>query len=187
MRVAAGAIAIAAAGAQIAACGGGRHQHPPVSERSPSLACGQYIDTRPPTPDYTVVLGVVALPTAPRSPALQTGSSGESNPAIRLFAKTGLLIRTGTRFELAIPPAWAGRLRLLAEAPCLRAAVDQERGSQPARADRPRHAVPRTAAAPGPDAVVTEPAEVRLRRWRLEDTGRVAVMAEDRWLSPWST
>jgi RimJ/RimL family protein N-acetyltransferase len=34
---------------------------------------------------------------------------------------------------------------------------------------------------------VTEPAEVRLRRWRLEDAARVAVMAKDRWLSPWST
>jgi RimJ/RimL family protein N-acetyltransferase len=30
-------------------------------------------------------------------------------------------------------------------------------------------------------------AEVRLRRWRLEDAADVAVMAEDRWLSPWST
>jgi RimJ/RimL family protein N-acetyltransferase len=30
-------------------------------------------------------------------------------------------------------------------------------------------------------------AEVRLRRWRLEDAGGVAVMADDQWLSPWST
>jgi RimJ/RimL family protein N-acetyltransferase len=30
-------------------------------------------------------------------------------------------------------------------------------------------------------------AEVRLRRWRLEDATRVAVMAGDEWLSPWST
>lgn len=30
-------------------------------------------------------------------------------------------------------------------------------------------------------------AGVRLRRWRLEDAGDVAVMAEDEWLSPWST
>lgn len=29
--------------------------------------------------------------------------------------------------------------------------------------------------------------EVRLRPWRLEDAGDVAVMAGDRWLSPWST
>ncbi len=30
-------------------------------------------------------------------------------------------------------------------------------------------------------------AEVRLRRWRLEDAADVAVMAEDPYLSPWST
>jgi RimJ/RimL family protein N-acetyltransferase len=30
-------------------------------------------------------------------------------------------------------------------------------------------------------------AEVRLRRWRLEDATGVAAMAEDQWLSPWST
>ena len=30
-------------------------------------------------------------------------------------------------------------------------------------------------------------AEVRLRPWRLEDATRVAVVAEDPWLSPWST
>ena len=30
-------------------------------------------------------------------------------------------------------------------------------------------------------------ADVRLRRWRLEDAADVAVMADDRWLSPWST
>jgi hypothetical protein len=83
-----------------------------VSQRSPSLACRQYIDTRRPTPDYTVVLGVVALPIAPRSAALQTWPSGESDPSTRLFAKTGLLIKTGTKFDLAIPPAWAGRLRI---------------------------------------------------------------------------
>ncbi|HET6864984.1 MAG TPA: GNAT family N-acetyltransferase [Solirubrobacteraceae bacterium] len=30
-------------------------------------------------------------------------------------------------------------------------------------------------------------AEVRLRRWRLEDAERVTVMAGNEWLSPWST
>jgi hypothetical protein len=113
MRGVAGAVAIASAGVLIAACGGGGHHNPQrVSQRSPSLACGQYIDTRPPTPDYTVVLGVVALPIAPRAAALQTAISDSADPSARLFSKTGLLIRTGTRFELAIPPAWAGRLRI---------------------------------------------------------------------------
>ncbi len=30
-------------------------------------------------------------------------------------------------------------------------------------------------------------AEVRLRRWRLDDAADIAMMAEDPWLSPWST
>ena len=29
--------------------------------------------------------------------------------------------------------------------------------------------------------------EVRLRRWRLEDAADISVMAENEWLSPWST
>ncbi len=111
MRGVVGATAIAAAGVLLAGCGSaGKHQSRLVSQGSPSLACGQYIDTHRPTPDYTVVLGVVALPTAPKAVALQTSASGD--PSIRLFAKTGLLIRTGTKFELAIPPAWDGRLRI---------------------------------------------------------------------------
>ncbi|HSC03091.1 MAG TPA: hypothetical protein VLC49_07220 [Solirubrobacteraceae bacterium] len=111
MRRAAAAGAIALVGLLLGACGGGgQHKSRLVSQRSPSLDCAQYIDTRPPTPDYTVVLGVVALPIAPKSAALQTGPSGLPDPSSRLFAKTGLLIRTGTKFELVIPPAWAGRL-----------------------------------------------------------------------------
>jgi RimJ/RimL family protein N-acetyltransferase len=34
---------------------------------------------------------------------------------------------------------------------------------------------------------VTEPAEVRLRRWRLEDAAQVAVMLDNEYLRPWST
>ena len=113
MRGVAGAITIAAASVLLVACaGGGRPKSQLVSQHLPSLACGQYIDTRAPTPDYTIVLGVVAMPTAPRSSALQTGTWGSPDPATRLFAKAGLLIRTGRRFVLAIPPAWAGRLRI---------------------------------------------------------------------------
>jgi hypothetical protein len=113
MRGVVGATLIAAAGLLLAACGGGAHHKNRVAgQRMPSLACGQYIDTRPPTPNYTVVLGVVALPIAPKAVALQTAISGLPDPSTRLFSKTGLLIRTGTKSELAIPPAWAGRMRI---------------------------------------------------------------------------
>lgn len=102
-----------AAGLVLAACGGGAHREShPVARGVPSLACGQYIDTHPPPPDYTIVGGVVALPIAPRAAALQTGPSGLADQSARLFAKTGLLIKTGTRFQLTVPPAWAGRLRI---------------------------------------------------------------------------
>jgi hypothetical protein len=112
MRGVAGAIAIVAAGVLLAACGGGgHHKSQVVSQRSPSLACDQSIDTRPPLPDYTVLLGVVALPIAPKATALQTATSGLSDPSARLFSKAGLQIKTGTRFELAVPRAWAGRVR----------------------------------------------------------------------------
>ncbi len=48
-------------------------------------------------------MGTVALPTAPRAAALQTAPSGDSNPAIRLFAKTGLVVKAGAKIELEVP------------------------------------------------------------------------------------
>ena len=56
-----------------------------------------------------VVLGVVALPTSPGYPALQTSVTGGPR---RLFAKTGLLIRPGTTFELMVPAPFTGRLSI---------------------------------------------------------------------------
>jgi hypothetical protein len=50
-----------------------------------------------------VVLGVVALPTSPGYPALGTSLSGDGSGPLRLFAKTGLVIRAGTTFELIVP------------------------------------------------------------------------------------
>ena len=75
----------------------------------PSLACGDYIDTEAPPEDLQVVLGVVALPSSPRSAALQTSPTGESGPH-RLFAKTGLLIKPGATFELVVPDEFTKRL-----------------------------------------------------------------------------
>lgn len=56
-----------------------------------------------------VVLGVVALPVSPRYPALQTSLTGGPQ---RLFAKTGLVIRPGTTFELIVPAPVASRLSI---------------------------------------------------------------------------
>jgi len=67
------------------------------------LACGNYIDTRAAVADFQIVLGVVALPTSPSHPALQTSLTGESNAPLRLFAKTGLVIKSRTSFELIVP------------------------------------------------------------------------------------
>ena len=59
-----------------------------------------------------VVLGVVALPISPRYPALGTSLSDDGNGPLRLFAKTGLFFRPGTKFELIVPVRFASRLRI---------------------------------------------------------------------------
>jgi len=58
---------------------------------------------------YKVVLGRLALPTGN---ALQAGPSGESDPGARLFAKAGLVVKSGAEFELAVPRRWQGRLAI---------------------------------------------------------------------------
>jgi hypothetical protein len=54
-----------------------------------------------------IVDRVVALPAAPRLPALGTARTGSADHAVRLFAKWGLSIRTGATFTLAVPPRLA--------------------------------------------------------------------------------
>ncbi len=56
-----------------------------------------------------VVLGVVALPVSPGYPALQTSLT--TGPR-RLFAKTGLVIRPGTRFVVIVPAPFTSRLSI---------------------------------------------------------------------------
>jgi hypothetical protein len=73
------------------------------------LKCADYIGAQPPPNNFQIVLGVVALPTSPGYAALQT-STGGPDPTLRLFAKTGLVIKAGTRFELIVPDQPAGRL-----------------------------------------------------------------------------
>jgi hypothetical protein len=62
-----------------------------------------------PPSDFSIVFDRVALPT---SRALQANRSGESDPARRLFAKTGLFVRRGASFDLVVPDEWRGRLTL---------------------------------------------------------------------------
>ena len=77
-----------------------------------ALACDDYIDNNAQAAPLQVVLGVVALPVSPGYPALGTSLSGDGNGPLRLFAKTGLVIRPGTRFELIVPARFTSRLRI---------------------------------------------------------------------------
>jgi hypothetical protein len=89
---------------------------PAMSSAAPTggsvLACGNYIDGNAPVASLQTVLGVVALPASPGYPALGTSLSGDGNGALRLFAKTGLVIKPGTTFELIVPARFANRLSI---------------------------------------------------------------------------
>jgi hypothetical protein len=67
-----------------------------------ALNCTKAIGGDTPPADFTVVLDAVALPAAPRYPALQAAETG-GEPA--LFAKTGLVVRAGATVRLSIPPS----------------------------------------------------------------------------------
>ena len=76
------------------------------------LDCGAVIGSQASPAPMQVVLGVVALPASPGYPALGTSLSGNGNGPLRLFAKTGLLIRPGATFELIVPDAFTSRLSI---------------------------------------------------------------------------
>lgn len=80
-----------------------------MSSHSVVLDCGNYIGAHRPVAGLKVVLGVVALPTSAAGPALQTALVGESSMP-RLFAKTGLLIKAGTDFQIIVPARAGDRL-----------------------------------------------------------------------------
>jgi hypothetical protein len=74
------------------------------------LACDQVIDTvDAPPAGRVVVAGAVAVP---NPAALQVNPSGETAPPLRLFAKSGLVVRAASVVELRVPPAAADRLRI---------------------------------------------------------------------------
>jgi hypothetical protein len=72
-----------------------------------NLPCENQVGTEPPWPALSVVLGVVALPTSPKSPALQTSTTSSGDPKTRLFAKTGLVVKAGASFTLSVPADFA--------------------------------------------------------------------------------
>jgi hypothetical protein len=78
---------------------------------STALECRNYIGAQPPDDAYEIVLGVVALQTSRAGPALQAFDREEPGPA-RLFAKSGLLIRADTTFELQVPPEITDRMSI---------------------------------------------------------------------------
>ena len=78
--------------------------------KSEKLPC--YARASSPPPDFTVVLGVVAVPAAPKYPhALQTGHTYRGE-RFRLFAKTGLYYKRGKLFDISVPAAMTDQLAI---------------------------------------------------------------------------
>ncbi|SCL71968.1 hypothetical protein [Micromonospora peucetia] len=74
------------------------------------VSCADSIDAAPQPPDgYRVVVGDVAVPTRT---VLQAAESGEADPAARLFAKWGLVVRSGAVVDLRVAPGWEDRARI---------------------------------------------------------------------------
>jgi hypothetical protein len=59
-----------------------------------------------------LILGVVGLPATHGSDALQAGDSGLGDPAEKLFAKTGLTVKAGSSFTIAVRADHADRARI---------------------------------------------------------------------------
>ena len=101
---------------------------PSTSSATPAaesvLNCGNYIDNNRQTAPLQVVLGVVALPISPGYPALQTALSGDGNGPLRLFAKHGLVVRPGSKFELIVPARFTNRLSIGWDTPSHRVVVN---------------------------------------------------------------
>jgi hypothetical protein len=77
---------------------------PDSAASSVTLQCLNGIGTHLRGLDVRPVLGVVALPTSPNSAALGTGRLGD--PGLpRLFAKSPLVVRSGSSFTLTAAPA----------------------------------------------------------------------------------
>jgi hypothetical protein len=63
---------------------------------------------------YDVIGHAVALLTSRSSrTALQTGATPGADPSVRLFAKNGLLVRTGVKSELIVAPRSPGKVTFM--------------------------------------------------------------------------
>jgi hypothetical protein len=82
-----------------------------------------------PSPDYAVVAGDVALPTVP---VLQVNPSGQPDPAARLFAKWGLVVRIGADVDIRVAPGWEQRARIGWGSAAIPAATTHVRACPPA-------------------------------------------------------
>ncbi|MEU8391657.1 hypothetical protein [Micromonospora sp. NPDC048842] len=90
---------------------------PPTNRAAPSTGasvggppCTPSVDTLPAPPaGYRLVGQDVAVPDAP---VLSAEASGEADPAARLFAKWGLVVRAGTVVDLRVASGWQDKARL---------------------------------------------------------------------------
>ena len=112
-------VAVAVLVSCLGACGGSAvttsQQPKPVKNLSAVrlLPCSETIGAQAPFTGLSVILRVVALPTSPHMRrALQTALTGSRNPAARLFAKEGLVVRAGARFEVSVPPRLRDRVSI---------------------------------------------------------------------------
>ncbi|WP_444950875.1 hypothetical protein [Micromonospora ureilytica] len=94
-----------------------QHSAPPADGAEPSTGasgggppCTPSVDALPAPPaGYRLVGKDVAVPDAP---VLSPEDSGEADPAARLFAKWGLVVRAGRVVDLRVAPGWQGKARL---------------------------------------------------------------------------
>jgi hypothetical protein len=90
------------------------NSYPPVAT-SATLNCGDKIFGIDAPQDGEEVVGEgIALQTSQSTAqAFQTSRTQDSNPALRLFAKTGLNVRSGVASELIVPDRWVGHLAFI--------------------------------------------------------------------------
>ncbi|MEU8157711.1 hypothetical protein AB0B94_29005 [Micromonospora sp. NPDC048986] len=94
-----------------------QHATPPANPAAPTTGtsiggppCTPSVDTLPAPPaGYRLVGEDVAVPDAP---VMSAEDSGQTDPAARLFAKWGLIVRAGTVVDLRVAPGWQDRARL---------------------------------------------------------------------------
>jgi hypothetical protein len=83
---------------------------PSVAAGTGQVECRWSIRASPDPPgSYRVVVQDVAVPAAP---VLQANESGETDPAMRLFAKWGLFVRAGAPVDLQVRSGWENRARI---------------------------------------------------------------------------